>query len=82
MSNGEIVLGLLVPAHPHPLLCPEKNPGWARLREAYEQARLIIEESEAEIILVYSTLWISIIGHQFQGLKDPESTHVDHDFHY
>ena len=48
MSNGEIVLGLLVPAHPHPLLCPEKNPGWARLREAYEQARLIIEESEAE----------------------------------
>ena len=45
MSNGEIVLGLLVPAHPHPLLCPEKNPGWARLREAYEQARLILEES-------------------------------------
>ena len=82
MSNGEIVLGLLVPAHPHPLLCPEKNPGWARLREAYEQARLIIEESEAEIILVYSTLWISIIGHQFQGLKEPEWTHVDHDFHY
>ncbi len=82
MDEGEVVLGLLVPAHPHPLLCPEKNPGWARLREAYEQARLIIEESEAEIILVYSTLWISIIGHQFQGLKEPEWIHVDHDFHY
>ena len=82
MSEGKVVLGLVVPAHPHPLLCPEKNPGWARLREAYEQARLIIEESEAEIILIYSTLWISIIGHQFQGLKNPEWVHVDHDFHY
>tara|TARA_B100001113_G_C21117270_1_gene625895 strand:- start:1644 stop:3035 length:1392 start_codon:yes stop_codon:yes gene_type:complete len=82
MVEGEVVLGLLVPAHPQPLLCPEKNPGWARLREAYEQARLIIEESEAEVILVYSTLWISIIGHQFQGLKEPEWVHVDHDFHY
>tara|TARA_B100000287_G_scaffold434238_1_gene498168 strand:+ start:1137 stop:2549 length:1413 start_codon:yes stop_codon:yes gene_type:complete len=80
--NGEVVLGLFVPAHPHPLLCPEKNPGWARLREAYEQARMIIEESEAELILVYSTLWTSIIGHQFQGLKEPEWVHVDHDFHY
>ncbi len=82
MTEGEVVLGLFVPAHPHPLLCPEKNPGWARLREAYEQARMIIEESEAELILVYSTLWTSIIGHQFQGLKEPEWVHVDHDFHY
>jgi len=80
--TGEVVLGLFVPAHPHPLLCPEKSPGWARLREAYEQARMIIEESEAELILVYSTLWTSIIGHQFQGLKEPEWVHVDHDFHY
>ena len=82
MNEGEIVLGLLVPAHPHPLLCPEKNPGWARLRESYEQARLMIEESDAELILIYSTLWISIIGHQFQGLKEPEWVHVDDDFHY
>jgi len=82
MDEGEVVLGLLVPAHPHPLLCPEKNPGWARLRESYEQARLIIEESNAELILIYSTLWTSIIGHQFQALKEPEWVHVDDDFHY
>jgi reactive intermediate/imine deaminase len=82
MSEGEVVLGLFVPAHPHPLLCPEKNPSWARLRESYEQARLMIEESEAELILIYSTLWTSIIGHQFQGLKEPEWVHVDDDFHY
>ncbi len=82
MNEGEVVLGLFVPAHPHPLLCPEKNPGWARLRESYDQARLMIEESEAELILVYSTLWTSIIGHQFQALKEPEWIHVDDDFHY
>ena len=82
MTEGEIVLGLLVPAHPHPLLCPEKNPGWARLRESYEQVRLMIEESDAELILIYSTLWTSIIGHQFQGLREPEWIHVDDDFHY
>lgn len=80
--DGKVVLALVVPAHPHPLLCPEQNPGWARLRAAYEEARELLEASEAEIMLIYSTLWPSIIGHQFQAQEEPEWVHVDDDFHH
>ena len=38
--------------------------------------------SGADILLVYSTTWPSIIGHQIQAHPDPEWVHVDDDFHF
>ncbi|HJO42370.1 MAG TPA: hypothetical protein QF508_03080 [Candidatus Thalassarchaeaceae archaeon] len=70
------------PPHPHPLLCPEANEGYGKLRSAYEECRKRIEESDADIMLVYSTTWSSIIGHQIQALEKPVWTHVDDDFHF
>ena len=55
--SGEIVKSLIVPAHPHPVLCPEKNEGWQKVRDAYDEARRQIEESDADLIIIYSTLW-------------------------
>jgi len=77
-----IVKGIIVPGIPHPLLCPEKNEGWARLRAGFEAARAEIEASGAERILVYSTMWPSVIGHQIQADPEPEWVHVDELFHY
>ena len=37
--NGEVVKSLIIPAHPHPVLCPEKNEGWQRVRDAFDDAR-------------------------------------------
>ena len=34
---GEVIKSLIVPAHPHPVLCPEKNEGWQRIRDAYDE---------------------------------------------
>ena len=65
--SGEIIKSLIVPAHPHPVLCPEKNEGWQRIRDAYDDARSQIEESDADLIIIYSTLWPSVIGHQIQA---------------
>ena len=79
--SGEIVKSLIVPAHPHPVLCPEKNEGWQRVRDAYDEARKQIEESDADLIIVYSTLWPSVIGHQIQADPNPEWVMVDADFH-
>lgn len=76
-----MVFGLYVPPHPHPLLAPEENEGWGRLRAAYDACRKHIEESEADLILVYSTTWPSIVGHQFQVQPEPEWVLVDDDFH-
>ena len=79
--SGEIVKSLIVPAHPHPVLCPEKNEGWQKVRDAYDEARRQIEESDADLIIIYSTLWPSIIGHQIQADPNPEWVLVDADFH-
>jgi reactive intermediate/imine deaminase len=77
-----IVKGIIVPGIPHPLLCPEKNEGWAQLRAGFEAARAEIEASGAERLLVYSTMWPSVIGHQIQADPEPEWVHVDEMFHY
>lgn len=76
-----VIKGYVLPGLPHPLLCPEKNPGWRKLRHAYDQVRSEIERSEADLLLIYSTMWPSILGHQIQALPEPEWVHVDEQFH-
>ncbi|MFT5685626.1 MAG: 2-aminophenol/2-amino-5-chlorophenol 1,6-dioxygenase alpha subunit [Myxococcota bacterium] len=72
---------LIVPGLPHPLLAPEGNPGWGDIRAAFEQARAKIEASDADLLLLYSTQWFSILGHQIQADPAPEWVHVDQEFH-
>ena len=82
MDEDIIEFGLYVPPHPHPLLSPEANDGYGRLRAAYDECRKRIEESDADLIIVYSTTWPSIIGHQFPANPNSEWTRVGDDFHY
>ena len=81
MSSGELIDSFVVPVHPHTVLAPEKNEGWGKLREAYDLAAKRIEESGADLLIIYSTTWPSIIGHQIQADPNPEWVMVDHDFH-
>ena len=82
MEDEPILFGIYCPPHPHPLLCPDGNSGYRNLRQAFENCAKKIEESDADIILVYSTTWPSVVGHQIQALEKPVWTHVDDDFHY
>jgi 2-aminophenol/2-amino-5-chlorophenol 1,6-dioxygenase alpha subunit len=72
-----ILKAYIVPGQPHPLLAPEKNEGWASLRRSYEAVGREIEQSGAELLLVYSTQWFSVIGHLFQVDPQPKWTLVD-----
>ena len=81
MTNGEIVESFVVPVHPHTVLAPEQNEGWNRLRQAYDEAAKIITDSGADLLIIYSTTWPSIIGHQLISDPNPEWVMVDHDFH-
>lgn len=81
MSQGEVVASFVVPVHPHTVLAPDQNPGWRRLRDAYDDAAQTIRDLKADLIIVYSTTWPSIIGHQIQADPNPEWVMVDHDFH-
>lgn len=76
-----ILKGYLVPGKPLPLLAPEKNPAWGELRRGFDKAREEIAASGADLILIYSTQWINVIGHQIQADPAPEWVHVDQDFH-
>ncbi|MFT7668648.1 MAG: enamine deaminase RidA (YjgF/YER057c/UK114 family)/aromatic ring-opening dioxygenase LigB subunit [Planctomycetota bacterium] len=76
-----VVKGLVVPGLPQPLLTPEANEGYGRLRDAFGKAREEIAASGADVLIVYSTMWPSIIGHQIQALPEPEWVHVDEQFH-
>ena len=79
--NGSLVGSYVVPVHPHPLLVPEQNEGWGRIRAAFDEARDAIKESGADLLIIYSTTWPSIIGHQIQADPNPQWTLVDQDFH-
>ena len=79
--SGLIAGGVWVPGLPHPLLCPEKNAGWKAVRDAFERARAQIAAWKPELLLVYSTMWPSVIGHQVQADPRPKWVHVDELFH-
>ncbi|MFQ3344476.1 MAG: DODA-type extradiol aromatic ring-opening family dioxygenase [Candidatus Poseidoniales archaeon] len=81
-TESNILFGIYCPPHPHPLLAPDLNQGYRNLRSAYDTLKTRIEESGADIILLYSTTWPSIVGHQIQAHPEPEWTHVDDDFHF
>jgi 2-aminophenol/2-amino-5-chlorophenol 1,6-dioxygenase alpha subunit len=76
-----VVLGAVVPGLPQPLLAPEANPGWHRIAQGFAATRERIAASGADLLVVYSTMWPSVIGHQFQADPNPTWVHVDELFH-
>ncbi len=81
MNSNMIQKAYIVPGQPHIVLAPEKNAGWASLKRTYEQTGKEIEQSGAELLLVYSTQWFSVIGHLFQVDPKPKWTLVDQNWY-
>ena len=71
----------LVPGQPHILLGSDQNAGWASLKQSYEAIGREIERSGAELMLLYSTQWFSVIGHLFQVASNPTWTLVDQNWY-
>ncbi len=80
-SQNPIVKGFVLPGLVQPLLTPDAHPSYKKIRNAFEQVRLEIEQSNADLILIYSTMWPSILGHQIQAHPEPEWILVDEEFH-
>lgn len=80
-----VVKGYVLPGLPHLLLTPDANPGWKKVRQAMDRVRDEIAElqasGKADVLMIYSTYWPSVIGHQIQARPNPEWTHVDDEFH-
>lgn len=71
----------IVPGQPHPLLAPERNSGWQSVRDTYEAVGKQVAQSGAELLLIYSTQWFSVIGHLFQVDPRPKWTLVDQNWY-
>lgn len=71
----------VLPGLPQPLLTPNVNSGYAKLKQAFDKVRAEIEELQPDVIVIYSTMWASILGHQVQVHPHLKWTHVDEEFH-
>ena len=79
--NKNVLKGFVLPGLPHPLLAADRRPAWMKLRKAYDKVAQEIEALNPDIILIYSTYWASILGHQIQALAKPKWTLVDDEWH-
>lgn len=77
----QVLKSYLVPGLPHPLLTPDAREPYQKLRIAYDRIAGEIEELNPDIIVVYSTYWASILGHQIQALENIKWTLVDDEWH-
>lgn len=76
-----IIKSYLVPGLPHLLLQPNKKPQWKKLKNALDKVKTEIEEINPDLIMIYSTYWSSIIGHQIQAREHIKWTLVDEEWH-
>lgn len=80
-SAAGLIAAFIVPGLPHPYLIPDANPGYHAIRDAYESVRKRVQELKPDVLLLYSTQWLSVIGHQVQARAAPEWNHVDPEWH-
>lgn len=78
---SDIIGGFFVPGLPHPLLAADQSPAWTAVRAAFARARADLERLNPDLLVLYSTQWPSVIGHQIQADPAPTWTHVDQDWH-
>lgn len=72
---------IIAAGQPHFYLASDRNAGWASLKRSYEALAREIEQSDAELMLLYSTQWFSVIGHLFQTDPNPQWTLVDQNWY-
>jgi len=81
-QTAGFVAGAIVPGLPHPLLCPDASPGYRAIADGFSAARKVLMDAQPDLLVVYSTMWPSVIGHQVISRPEPEWVHVDELFHH
>ncbi|HEV8718461.1 MAG TPA: 2-amino-5-chlorophenol 1,6-dioxygenase subunit alpha [Candidatus Binatia bacterium] len=80
MPKGTIQRAYLVPGLPH-LVADKAVESWERLRQALRQAGERVRALRPEVLVLYSTQWISVLGHSFQANPNPKGLHVDENWY-
>ncbi|MEW6299782.1 MAG: 2-amino-5-chlorophenol 1,6-dioxygenase subunit alpha [Thermodesulfobacteriota bacterium] len=70
----------LVPGLPH-LVADIRVDGWERLRRALRQVGEQVRGLKPDVLAIYSTQWVSVLGHSFQTHPNPKGVHVDENWY-
>jgi 2-aminophenol/2-amino-5-chlorophenol 1,6-dioxygenase alpha subunit len=80
MPQGAIVGAYIVPGLPH-LTSNLAVESWESLRRGFRQAGERVNTLRPDILVLYSTQWISVLGHSFQTNPNPKGLHVDENWY-
>lgn len=80
MPKGMIQGAYLVPGLPH-LVSNLPVESWATLRRGMQQAGERVKALVPDVLVLYSTQWISVLGHSFQTNPSPKGLHVDENWY-
>jgi 2-aminophenol/2-amino-5-chlorophenol 1,6-dioxygenase alpha subunit len=75
-----VVGAALLPGMPH-LLAADPAPAWADLRTAVEEVGEGFREAGVDTVLMMSTQWFTVLGHQFQLDPNPRGRRVDENWY-
>lgn len=79
-AEGRVVGAALIPGMPH-LLASDAPPSWSRLADAVRLTGDRALRAGAETLVVISTQWFTVLGHQFQADPAPTGRHVDENWY-
>lgn len=82
MADARVAGAALVPGMPH-LLADEAfgAESWKRLADANREVGERIRATDPDVIVVLSTQWFTVLGHQFQMDPHPKGDHVDENWY-
>jgi len=80
MPEGQIVKGYIMPGMPHVML-PRESASRGELRSACRTAGANTREARPDVLVIFSTQWISVLGHLVQTRPNPTGLHVDENWY-
>ncbi len=80
MPEGRVVGGFIVPGQPH-LVLPRNSTSRAELRNAFRAAAADARALRPDVLVIFSTQWISVLGHMVLTRPNPKGVHVDENWY-
>jgi 2-aminophenol/2-amino-5-chlorophenol 1,6-dioxygenase subunit alpha len=80
MPEGRIVKGYIMPGLPHVML-PRDSASRLELRNACRVAGANVREARPDVLVIFSTQWVSVLGHLVQARPNPMGLHVDENWY-
>jgi 2-aminophenol/2-amino-5-chlorophenol 1,6-dioxygenase alpha subunit len=80
MPEGQIVKGYIMPGMPHVML-PTESASRRELRNACRVAGANTQEARPDVLVIFSTQWVSVLGHLVQARPNPTGLHVDENWY-